>query len=127
MQPCSAIPIAETPEAATPVTELGLQASTAETPTCRWGPGAKTAVKLYEREIAAYLRALPHLIEEGRVGHHALVKGDEVVSVWETEGDAIQAGRDRFGLEPIFVKTIDPRDPENFALLAIPREPGCQP
>jgi hypothetical protein len=49
------------------------------------------------------------------------------VSIWETEGDAIQAGRSQFGLEPIFVKAIDPRDADRFAQLKAREEPGCQP
>ncbi len=72
--------------------------------------------KLYEREIAAYLRELPRLLAEGHAGRHALLKDDEVVSIWDTQADAIQAGRQRFGLAPIFVKAIDPRDPERVAL-----------
>jgi hypothetical protein len=80
-------------------------------------PSGLAGLKLYEREIATYLRELPRLLEEGEAGRHALIKGDEILSLWDTQGDALQAGCERFGLEPIFVKTIDPRDPERFALL----------
>lgn len=80
-------------------------------------PSGREALKLYERELATYRRELPRLLEEGHAWRHALVKGDEILSIWDTQGDAIQAGCERFGLEPIFVKTIDPRDPERFALL----------
>jgi hypothetical protein len=88
-------------------------------------PSGREALKLYEREIAAYLRELPRLLAEGHGGKHALVKGDEIVSVWDTQGDAIQAGRERFGLEPIFVKAIDARDPERFALLHAHKDSSC--
>src|SRR5882762_647390 len=81
-------------------------------------PSGLNGLKLFEREIATYRRELPRLLEEGEAGRHALIKGDEVLSIWDTQGDAIQAGRERFGLEPIFVKVIDPRDPERFALFA---------
>ena len=80
-------------------------------------PSGWKGLKLYEMEIAAYRRELPRLLAEGYAGEYALIKGDEVLSVWETQGDAIQAGSERFGLEPIFVKKIDPRDPERYALL----------
>ena len=80
-------------------------------------PSGRVALKLYEKEIATYLRELPRLLEEGHDGRHALIKGDEVLSIWDTDNDAIQAGCERFGLEPIFVKKIDARDPERFALL----------
>jgi asparagine synthetase B (glutamine-hydrolysing) len=80
-------------------------------------PSGLESLKLYKQEIATYLRELPRLLEEGHAWRHALVKGDEVLSIWDTQGDAIQAGRDRFGLDPIYVKTIDPRDPERYALV----------
>jgi hypothetical protein len=89
-------------------------------------PGGLVGLKMYEREIATYLRELPRLLEEGYAWKHALVKGDEVLSIWDTQGDAIQAGRERFGLDPIFVKTIDPRDPQRFALLDAWKEAQCQ-
>ncbi len=108
----------ETEDASTPV---------ASASPVRFGPGAQQALKYYEREIATYLRELPRLLEEGQAGRHVLVKGDEVLSVWDTQSDAIQAGRDRFGLEPIFVKTIDPRDPERFSLLEASRQDPCRP
>src|SRR5438552_3172858 len=90
-------------------------------------PSGLAGLKLYEREIATYLRELPRLLAEGHAGRHALVKGDEILSVWDTQGDAIQAGSERFGLEPIFVKTIDPRDPDRFALLETAKDNPCRP
>jgi hypothetical protein len=75
------------------------------------------AIKIYRQEIATYVRELPRLLEEGHAWRHALIKGDEVLSIWDTQGDAMQAGRERFGLDPICVKTIDPRDIERFAFL----------
>lgn len=85
--------------------------------TIRVTESGRLALKLYELEIATYLRELPRLLAEGHAGRHALVKGNEILSLWDTQGEAIEAGRERFGIEPIFVKTIHPRDPERFALL----------
>jgi len=90
-------------------------------------PSGQAALKIYEREIATYLRELPRLLKEGYAWRHVLVKGDEVLSVWETQADAIQAGREKFGLDPIFVKTIDPRDPDRFALLKAAKGLPCRP
>jgi hypothetical protein len=73
-----------------------------------------------EREIETYQRELPRLLQEGEGGRWALIKGDEVVDVWDTQRDAIQAGRARFGLEPTLVKHIDPRDSERFDKLGTP-------
>ena len=96
---------------------MATKQTTASAPAVTITPGGREGLKLYEREIATYLRELPRLLEEGHAGRHALVKGEEVLSVWDTQSDAIQAGRERFGLDPIFVKTVDSRDPERFALV----------
>ena len=93
----------------------------------RFGPQVEAALTLYEQELATYLRELPRLLAEGHAWRHALVKGDDVLSLWDTQGDAIQAGRERFGLDPIFVKTIDPRDPQRFALLETAKVARCRP
>ena len=52
-------------------------------------------------------------------------KDDAILSVWDTQGDAIQAGCERFGIEPIFVKKIDPRDAQRFALVFAQRDSEC--
>ncbi len=78
-------------------------------------PSGFAGLKLYEREIATYLRELPRLLEEGHGERHALIRGDEIISIWDSQADANQAGCERFGLDPIFVKRIDPRDPQRFA------------
>jgi len=89
-------------------------------------PGAAEAMKLFEREIATYRRELPRLLQEGEAGRYALIKGD-ILSVWDTWGDANQAGLEKFGLDtPICVQKIDPRDPERFALLDTWMAAQCQ-
>jgi hypothetical protein len=84
--------------------------------TIRVTESGRQALKLYEQEIATYPRELPRLLAEGRAGQHVFVKGNEILSVWDTQRDALQAGRERFAIEPMFVKTIDARDAERFAL-----------
>jgi hypothetical protein len=63
-------------------------------------------------EIRTYLRELPRLLAEGEAGRFALVKGDQVLSVWDTFDDAVQAGEDRFLLagEAYLAQPIDPHD-----------------
>lgn len=73
--------------------------------------------KALEREIRTYCRELPRLIQEGETGRFALIKGDEVISIWDTQRDGIQAGRERYGLEPIAVVPIDPIYMERFRLI----------
>jgi hypothetical protein len=68
-----------------------------------------------EREIETYRKELPALLAAGQGGRFVLIKGEQVVGTWETQAEALQAGRERFGLEPIAVKRIDDRDVELLA------------
>jgi hypothetical protein len=76
-----------------------------------------SSLELYRLEIATYLRELPRLLKEEQAGRYTLVKGNEILGIWDEQSEAIQTGRDRFGLEPIYVKKIDPRDKERYAIL----------
>jgi hypothetical protein len=89
-------------------------------------PRAAEAWRVFEKEIATYLREFPRLLAEGHVGRHVLIRGDDILGIWDQRGDAVQAGRDRFGLEPIYVQTIHKQDAEQFALVKkqIPDFPG---
>jgi len=61
-------------------------------------------------EVRTYLRELPRLLAEGHEGRHALIKGEEVLSIWDTFEDAYQAGRERFGWGVVFIaQPIDPK------------------
>ena len=60
----------------------------------------------FEAEWKTFKREIYRLMCAGNQGRFALVKGDQVVSVWDTMKDAIQAGRERFGSEPIFVQEV---------------------
>jgi hypothetical protein len=59
-------------------------------------------------EWKAYKREVGRLLAEGQTGRFALVKGDAVVSVWDTRSDATQAGRERFGRDMFMVQEIQP-------------------
>lgn len=61
-----------------------------------------------EKEIAAYRRELPKLLDKS--GKFALVQGDSVVSVWDTYEDALQEGYKLFRLTPFMVKQIQAVD-----------------
>lgn len=76
-------------------------------------------------ELAAYLKELPRLLAEGHAGRYALVRDDTVVSIWDTQRDVLQAGYERYGLEPFTVKRIDPRDPERFAAIQARARTAC--
>jgi hypothetical protein len=57
-------------------------------------------------EWKTFKREVYRLMCHGGRGRFALIKGDKVVSVWDTHNDAIQAGRERFGQEPFMVQEI---------------------
>jgi hypothetical protein len=57
-------------------------------------------------EWATYCRELPRLLAGGEEGRWALVQGNDVVSIWDTFADAVQAGDERFGLTPFLVHQI---------------------
>ena len=68
------------------------------------------SLKPLEQEISTYYRVLPRLIEEEQEGRYALIRGDELLSVWDTLGDALQAGHEKFGLEPFMTQRIRATD-----------------
>ena len=67
-----------------------------------------------ETEAETYRREVGRLLAEAHAGRHALIKGDEIVSIWDTQRDALQTGRDKYGFEDIAVVKIDERDPDRF-------------
>ncbi len=103
------------------------QAPTTQLPAILITPQGREALRFFEHEIAAYRQALPRLLEEGEAGRHALIKGDKILSIWDTWRDASQVGIELFGPDaPMFIKTIDPRDLDRFALLDAQMAGPCQ-
>src|SRR5262245_39780492 len=73
---------------------------------------------VHYHEWKAYRRELPRLLAEGRGGQYALLKGDQVVGVFDTDAEAEDAGEDRFGLDAVFlIQLIREWEP----LLRVPR------
>jgi hypothetical protein len=70
-----------------------------------------------QHDLDTYRRELPRLLREGHAGRFALIKDDQILSIWDTVGDALQAAGDRFGLDPVATYKINPLDVEPFALL----------
>jgi len=79
-----------------------------------------------EQAFGTYRRELPQLLAQGHAGRFALLHGGQVVSIWDTQSDAIQAGRLLFGMEPIAVHKINPLDVQRFALLDIQTSQGTE-
>jgi hypothetical protein len=64
------------------------------------------AAELLATEIATFQRELPRLLSAGEQRRWALVHGDEVAGIWDTFADAVEAGYDRFGLDPFLVQQV---------------------
>lgn len=77
-------------------------------------------------EIATYFRELPRLIADGEDGRVALIKGDDIVSVWDTRHDALQAGFERFGQAGFAAQPIKFADLELWQAHQPAGEPSCQ-
>jgi len=87
---------------------------------------SQVVLERLEREFATYRRELPCLLAKGRAGSFALFRDDRLLGVWETHAEASAEGRRLFGLEPITVKRIDPRDVERLAVLDARSEVACR-
>jgi hypothetical protein len=69
------------------------------------------------RDLETYRRELPRLLQEGHANRYALIRDNQVLSIWDTVGDALQAAGERFGADPVATYKINPLDTERFALL----------
>jgi len=78
-----------------------------------------------DREIETYRRELPRLLAAGQAGRFALIKGEQIIGVWDSQTEGLAAGRQQFGLEPIAVKRIDPRDVDLLARMGTARGVVC--
>ncbi len=67
---------------------------------------------ILQKEIATFNRELPVLL--GKAGKFAVIKGDELVGVYDSYEDALTIGYERFGLEPFLVKRIAPTEQVSF-------------
>ena len=76
------------------------------------------------RDLETYRQQLPRLLQEGHAGRYAIIKDDQIVSIWDTVGDALQAAGERFGLEPVATYQINPLDVARFALVDAPAQAG---
>lgn len=56
------------------------------------------------RELETYEKMLPEL--STNTGKFALIHGDDLVGIYDTYGDALTVGYDKFDLEPFMVRKI---------------------
>ena len=58
-----------------------------------------------ESELATYEKRKDELL--AHEGKYAVVHRDEIAGVWDTYEDALQAGYEKYKLEPFLVKRIE--------------------
>jgi hypothetical protein len=63
------------------------------------------------REAQTFRRELPRLLAERHAGKWALVKGDEIIGLFETFDEGYRVGRGRFLLQPFIVQPVSERQP----------------
>ena len=65
-----------------------------------------------KKELETYERKKPDLLAQA--GKFALIKGDEVLGVYESYADALKIGYEKCGLSPFLVKKIQAIEPINL-------------
>ena len=58
------------------------------------------------REVQTFHRELPRLLAEGHEGKWALIKGGEVVELFQTFDEGCRAGWERYLLQPFLVQPV---------------------
>lgn len=71
-------------------------------------------VNVLSKEIETYEKNKQRLLKESG-GKFVLIKGEEIINVFDTSSDAIKVGIDKFGNTPFLVKQILEIEPtQNF-------------
>ncbi len=63
------------------------------------------------REWDTYRRAVGRLLAEGHENRWVLIKGEEIIGLWDTEHDARAAALGKFLMEPCLIQQIRTREP----------------
>jgi hypothetical protein len=58
------------------------------------------------RESVTLRREMPRLLAEGNEGKFALIKGDEIIGVFEDRREAVRIGREKYLMQPFMVQPI---------------------
>jgi len=62
-------------------------------------------------EWKTYRRELPRLLAEGHEWEYVLIKGEEILGLFATDGEAYRQGRQRSPLEPFLLQRIREWEP----------------
>jgi hypothetical protein len=72
-------------------------------------PPSKPGDALAE-EWETYRREVGRLLAEGQEGRHILIKGSQIIGIWDTHKEAMACGYERFLLQAFFVHQIQERE-----------------
>jgi hypothetical protein len=67
-------------------------------------------MSMLEEELKLFEEKKAQLKEEYPNGGYVIIKGSEILGVWNTRQDAIKTGVEKFGNTPFLVKNIDDTD-----------------
>ncbi len=73
-------------------------------------PAAEAGAPLAQ-EWDIYRREVGRLLAEGHQGRHVVIKGTQIIGIFDTWQEAREAGLKLFRLEPFFVHPIRDREP----------------
>jgi len=65
-----------------------------------------------DKELLAYTQKLPTLLAQQ--GKYVLIRGDDVIGIYDSYEDALKFGYAQFKLEPFLVKQIAPAERVSF-------------
>jgi hypothetical protein len=68
-----------------------------------------------------YRREVGRLLAEGHEGRWVLIKGEEIIGMWDTREEALVVANTRFLLQPVLVHQILSREPVVRGPLPLPR------
>lgn len=70
-------------------------------------------------EWETYRREAGRLLAAGNEGRYVLIKGEQIIGIWDREEDALAAAYHKFLLQPFFVHQIQER--ERLLRVRVPR------
>lgn len=68
-------------------------------------PGAALA-----EEWEVYRREVGRLLAEGNEGRYVLIKGEQIVGIWDTRDEAMAAGQERYSGQAFLIHQIQERE-----------------
>ena len=74
-----------------------------------WLPAARADSPL-RQEWDFYRGQAGRLLAEGHGGRHVLIKGEQIIGLWETHDEAMLAGYQRFAGQPFLVHQVQERE-----------------